>query len=81
MTSSLGQIFFFQIKLKTFHYIYITLKYLDCRLILPEICAYTQSRLINWTHIMIYLRGCRGRVRVCMVVGFTTTIAISGYHH
>jgi hypothetical protein len=27
------------------------------------------------------VRGCRGRARDRMVVGFTTTCAISAYHH
>ena len=30
-------------------------------------------------HIYVYIRGRRGRD--CMVVGFTTTYAISAYHH
>jgi len=32
----------------------------------------------KWFHFL-YLRDCRGRVR--MIVGFTTTCAISAYHH
>ena len=38
------------------------------------------ARSVNLTGENItYLRGCRGRDR--MVVGFTTTCAISAYHH
>jgi hypothetical protein len=39
-----------------------------------------RSYIIHHLHIYIYLNGGR-RGRDCMVVGFTTTYAISTYHH
>ena len=39
----------------------------------------TISFNISYGHNIIYIRGRRGRDR--MVVGFTTTCAISAYHH
>jgi hypothetical protein len=35
--------------------------------------------VFGWFFLHIFLRGCRGRDGV--VVGFTTTCAISAYHH
>ena len=41
----------------------------------------TRSRYCHESHSHELIRGCRGRGRDHMVVGFKTTCAISAYHH